>query len=63
MPWAESSTIWACRQVTTDPLPPADDPHQPPALIIVNLTHTQPFTHRPSLGDRHRQGKTPAGQT
>ena len=29
-----------------------------PTLIIVTLTHTQPFTHRPSLGDQHPQGKT-----
>jgi hypothetical protein len=34
-----------------------DDPHQPPAFVIVDLTNLQPFRHRLSLGDRHPAGK------
>jgi hypothetical protein len=50
MPCADSSAVGARRQVTTDPEPPAYDPHQPPSLVIVDLTHPQPFTHCPSVG-------------
>jgi hypothetical protein len=38
------------------PAAPADNPHQPLALIIVDLAHPQPFTHRASLGDQRLQG-------
>ena len=40
---------------------PADDPHQPPSFVIINLTHPQPFRHRPSLGDLHPPGKPQPG--
>jgi hypothetical protein len=30
------------------------------ALIVVDLTHPQPFCHRPSLRDQHRSGNCPA---
>src|SRR5690348_6462450 len=43
------------------PAAPADDPHQPMALVIIDLTHPQPLTHRPGPGDQHPQGKRPAG--
>ena len=39
---------------------PPHDPHQPTALIIINLTHTQAICHRPSLPESRppeRQGK------
>jgi hypothetical protein len=26
------------------------------ALVIIDLTHTQPFSHRASLDDQHPQG-------
>src|ERR1022692_3325853 len=45
------------------PAAPADDPHQPPALIIIDLTHPQPFAHRASLEDQHSRGKPRPGQT
>jgi hypothetical protein len=35
------------------PRAPADNPHQPPSLIIIDLTHPQAFGHRPSLDDQH----------
>jgi hypothetical protein len=38
-----------------------DAPHQPPALIIIDLTCPQAFSHRPGLGDQHLQEK-PAGR-
>jgi hypothetical protein len=41
------------------PTAPAHDPHQPPALIIIDLTHPHTLGHRPSLGDRHGPGKRP----
>ena len=65
IPCADSSTICARRQVTTDPAGPAHDPHQPPTLIIIDLTHPQPFRHRPSLQHTasFRSTGTPAGQT
>jgi hypothetical protein len=59
MTWADSGTICARRQVTTDPRPRADDPHQPPSLII-DLTQLQPFNYRPSLGDQ-RPRRNPSG--
>src|SRR6202007_644158 len=40
------------------PAAPADDPHQPPSLVIVDLTHPHPFTHRPSLSDQYLREKT-----
>src|SRR5580700_3891988 len=51
MPWADSSTICARRQVTTRPAAPPHNPHQPPAFIIIDLTHPHAFRHRPSVGD------------
>jgi hypothetical protein len=55
IPWADSSTICARRQVTADP---PHDPHQPPTLIIIiKLAHPQTFDHRPSLGDQHLKKK------
>jgi DNA-directed RNA polymerase specialized sigma24 family protein len=33
------------------------------AFIIIDLTHPQPFTHRPSLGDRHPTAEVPAAHT
>ena len=45
------------------PAAPADDPHQPLSLVIVDLTYSQPFTHRPSLGDQHPPGKPQLWQT
>jgi hypothetical protein len=45
------------------PTAPAHDPHQPPAFIVVNLTHPQPFTHRPSLRDHQPQEKCLPGRT
>src|SRR5580700_10168130 len=47
MPWADSSTICARRQATTDP----------PPRVIIDLTHPQPLTHRPSLSHQHPPGK------
>ncbi len=44
------------------PAAPADDPHQPMALVIVDLTHTQTFTHRPSLADQYPRGKPQPGE-
>jgi len=42
----------------------AHDPHQAPALIIVNLTHSQAFSHRSSLKDPPLAEKScPAGRT
>src|SRR5215467_2276064 len=38
---------------------PADDPHQPPSLIIVDLPYPQPFGHRASLSDQRPPGKPP----
>ena len=32
---------------------PADDPHQPRPLVIIDLPHPQPFSHRPSFDDQH----------
>ncbi len=45
------------------PAAPAHDPHQPPALVIIDLTHPQPFGHRPSLEDQQlsRHSASPAG--
>ena len=40
------------------PRSPADDPHQPPALVIVDLTHPHTFSHRPSLRGSATTGKT-----
>lgn len=33
------------------------------ALVIMDLTHLQAITHRPSLSDQHPLEKHPAGQT
>jgi hypothetical protein len=40
----------------------ADDPHQPLSLVIIDLTHPQPLTHRASLGDQRLQGKPRQGK-
>ena len=53
IPWAGSSAVCARRQVTTGPLPRAHDPHQPPPLVIIDLTHPQASGHRPGPGDQH----------
>jgi hypothetical protein len=51
------------------PAAPADDPHQPPALVIIDLTHPHAFAHPASLKDQPgpRQltprGRRPTGQT
>jgi hypothetical protein len=39
----------------------AHDPHQPAALVIIDLTHPQAF-HRPSLEDQPPPAKRPASQ-
>jgi hypothetical protein len=62
MPWADSSTICARRQVTTDPLPRRMDPYQPLSLVIVDLTHPQPFSHRASLDDQRLQANRGRGK-
>jgi len=36
MPWADSSTICARRQVTTEPVPLTDDPQQSPPLVVID---------------------------
>jgi hypothetical protein len=42
----------------------AHDPHQPPTLIIIDLTHPHTFGHRPSLKDQHPPGQCQTtGQT
>ena len=63
IPCADSSTICARRQVTTRPAAPPHNPHQPPAFIIIDLTHPHAFRHRPSVGDQHPPQKHPAGRT
>jgi len=45
------------------PAAPADDPHQPLSLVIIDLADPQPFRHRASLGDQRLRGKPQAGQT
>ena len=40
---------------------PADDPHQPPPLVIIDLADPQAFRHRASLDDRRLRGKPPGG--
>jgi hypothetical protein len=42
MPCADN---WARRQVTTDPVPPADDPQQPPTLVVIDLTNLYTSSH------------------
>ena len=59
MPWADSSTICARRQVTTDPLPRRTIRTQ--ALVVIDLTHPHTFGHRPSLEDQHRKQKRRPG--
>jgi hypothetical protein len=44
------------------PAPAADDPHQPLSLVIIDLTHPQPFTHRASVRDQRLQGKPERGK-
>jgi hypothetical protein len=41
---------------------PADDPHQPLSLVIVDLTHPQAFSHRASVEDQRLQGKPERGK-
>ena len=65
IPWADSNTICARRQVTTDPLPRRDDPQQTPSLVVIDLTHPQAFGHRPpvsGIGSR-RKGAQPDNVT
>ena len=38
---------------------PAHDPHQPPALIIIDLTHPHTLGHRPSLEDHRSPDQCP----
>src|SRR6266571_7462995 len=45
------------------PTVPAHDPHQPPALIIIDLTPPHTLSHRPSLNDQHSPGQRPAHGT
>jgi hypothetical protein len=35
----------------------ADDPHQLPALVVIDLANPQPFRHRSSLSHQHPRGK------
>jgi len=45
------------------PAAPAHDPHQAPALVIIDLTHPQPLRHRPSFpGSLPGRVGQPAGQ-
>jgi hypothetical protein len=62
MPWADSSTICARRQVTTDPAVTAHEPHQPAALASIDLTHPHTLSHRPSLEDQPPPANRPASQ-
>jgi hypothetical protein len=42
----------------------AHDPHQPAALIIIDLTHPHTSSHRPILNDQlHREQPYDTGQT
>jgi hypothetical protein len=45
------------------PAAPADDPHQPPSLVIIDLAHPHTFSHRPSLSGISNRAKDPVGQT
>jgi hypothetical protein len=38
------------------------DPHQPPPLAVIDLTHPQPLGHRLSLTDHQPREKCPAWQ-
>src|SRR5262249_47769376 len=40
------------------PTIPAHDPHQPTALIIIDLTHPHTVSHRPSLNDQSPTGQS-----
>jgi hypothetical protein len=53
MPWAGQQHHLGPPPGHDRPAAPADDPHWPPPLVIIDLTHPQPFSHRPSPGDRH----------
>jgi len=44
------------------PAAPADDPHQPLSLVIVDLTHPQTFRHRASLSISTRRGSPRPGK-
>ncbi len=44
-------------QVHHRPAPAADDPHQPPALINIDLTNPHTLGHRPSLDGSAATGK------
>jgi hypothetical protein len=63
MPCAGSSTICARRQVTTEPWPRRTIRTSPTALIIIDLTHPRPLSHRPSLTISTPPGNYPKGQT
>jgi hypothetical protein len=41
------------------PAAPPHDPHQPTALIIINLTRPQAICHPASLGDHHQPRQPP----
>jgi hypothetical protein len=67
VPCADSSAVCARRQVTTDPVP-GHIPHQPPALVIIDLTQPQAFARPASLEEERLQRQLrgqgqPAGQT
>ena len=59
MPWADSSNHLGPPPGHHRPRAPADDPHQPPSFIIIDLTHAQPLGHPASLGDRAPPGNPP----
>lgn len=44
-------------------VPVADDPHQAPTLIVIDLAYSQPFRHRISLDDRYLRRNRPGQQT
>ena len=45
MPWAESSTIWARRQRTTEPEERRTIWSKPSALVVGDLSNVYPFAH------------------
>jgi hypothetical protein len=61
MPCADSSTICARRQVTTDPVPAADDPQQAPPLVIIDIADAYSFCHPNNLATPRRPDQHPNG--
>ena len=59
MPCADSSTIWARRQVTTDPRASADDPQQPLALVVIDLAYAYSFCHPDRVTATRHPAKEP----